>query len=130
MIDLDKIEAVARKARDARPGEWVSDRLMTADWHEPMNDGEGYAIVSSGGDVVIDGGMCIETADHIATCSPDVVLEMAGRIRVLEGALRRAVHAGTNIDFAYEDAHRQALRDILDDAGLLVGFKPGDPCPL
>lgn len=86
-IDLDRIESWARAAQEQRKGTWVVDRLMTSDWHEPMKDGEGYAIVSSGGDVCIDGGMCTGVAHFIAQCSPDVVLELVRRVRELEAEI-------------------------------------------
>ncbi len=66
---------------------------------------------------------------YFSLCHPDVVLGLIARVRELEAALLRACHAGENMEFAYEDAHRHALQREIEKAGRLVGRKPGDSAP-
>lgn len=83
VIDLDAIERVARAAT---PGPWRWD-------HEDMTlSGSGGLVACGDGERIhIDD----EDAEHIAQCSPDVVLALVARIRELEErlGLSNAEHA-------------------------------------
>lgn len=84
-INLDKIEQTAKAAQaDTRYPSWAHARL--------------------GGNA--------RTAEHIATCSPDVVLAMVGRIRELE-------YRAQYVDPVYLAAKRlHQLTDKIDDTDL------------
>lgn len=87
-IDLEAIERIARAAQERAPGEWEYDgkdeRIMRKGYHvlDP-------AVVSGGSVGYQNAPMSVyeEVAEHIAQCSPDVVLAM---VRVVKAAVRAA----------------------------------------
>lgn len=83
-LDLDALEAAARAAAAAAPGEWVW-------WHSEQLP---LPISTSGNVAAIAEAMRIDVADHIATFDPPTVLQLVARVRALEAAretLRAAV---------------------------------------
>ena len=127
-IDLDKLEAIAKAAT---PGDWEWDDNDGS--FDSLQDERSHCVSVAFGEPV--GGcnprilISDEDAAYIAACSPDVVLGLIARVRELERALLCACHAGENLEFAYEDAHRHALQREIERCGALVGRKPGDSAP-
>lgn len=110
-IDLDKMEAIARKGT---PGDWRWDP-DDCSFGSLQDERSHYVTVAfaapcgnENSSIVIDEG----DAEHIATFSPDVVIAMIARIRELE-------HRAEYVEPVYLEAKRlHQLTDKLDDTDL------------
>lgn len=127
-IDLDKIEATAALAQKRRPGPWkryrfghgvvflgnANSRVDCIVDSSPKPDGfDGYDGGEWRGETVLetDGGYYEPkgvTAEHIANCSPDVVLELVRRIRRLR-------QLAWDFRLAYEESHIDSIEREMDE---------------
>ena len=95
--DLNNIEAAARAAQETAPGPWrLHDRCKDADPDRACGvttehkNKHGHIVDVFHSDAYDECSHLVSlvAAQHIAQCSPDVVLAMVTRIRALEAALR------------------------------------------